>query len=230
MPHPKGRRAEVDARSRPRTPGNPHRSCRAVGQTHAEPQRQARPRAELQLIPLGIATRSPVGTKNTAPGLEQQAHPARLGGRFARRSAPAAPALAYSGKATAGSAQSSRRMQCLLPPPGPPFRLGAHARAASLGQGLRDAQRELSPPSRPCSSGATARPRRSDEGHAFSEPPMMPVSGETSLATIQSQPLRSRLAMAWPRRFRSPPRSPQQGQGRPRPSAPPCEDVGVFGK
>ena len=32
---------------------------------------------------------------------------------------------------------------------------------------------------------------------AFSVPPMMPVAGETSFATIQSQPLRRRLAEAW---------------------------------
>ena len=31
---------------------------------------------------------------------------------------------------------------------------------------------------------------------SFSAPPMIPVAGETSLATIQSQPLRNRLAVA----------------------------------
>ena len=63
--------------------------------------------------------------------------------------------------------------------------------------------------------GHSSAPSAVITGTAFSVPPMIPVPGDTSLATIQSQPFRARLAVAWAMTSSVSAANPTTSRGRP---------------
>ena len=177
----------------------------AVRQHDAVAQRQPGARPDLQFV--AVRQRARPARSGSAPGRRAATSPAHRpppAGPCRRLRRSHRPAAAGPRRAAAGGRRWRRSCQRLGDALGqPPRHLRAWAGAASPR----------------CRSAVT-------RCTAFSSPPMIPVAGETSLATIQSQPLRVSLACGvchQRRRFRRQSRSPGgAGAGRAATAWPGC--------
>ena len=167
----------------------------------AVPERQARARPHLHLEALRDGDARPDGDQRPLAGRERQA-----GGPPLRREVGAEvhAGRAVGGVAGSGSAGSrpGRRRD----------RDGdGHASASAMRSASRSAVAAFD------IRGQGSAPSAVISVTALSGPPMMPVAGRTSLATIQSAPLRSRLATAFSTTSSVSAAKPTTSRGRPSP-------------